>query len=237
MKPTDSPQPYPQIQMKFAHAGLVLEVGCGNGWVLGTASIPEPALRFGVDICLPPTIHPKVRLTLADCLQLPFTDNSFDAVIGHVSMPYIPTLDGLTEIVRVLKPGASVWVTFHSFVYLRDRLRSSFQRGDLRDCLFMFYVAVNGILSHLGLPQFRCWWNRRYFETVSTPQGVAKAAARAGLTFVSCELAADRIFFVMTARKPSPSRVFQSTPGWVFNSWLQEAHDVKQTRDYRKESD
>ena len=76
------------------------------------------------------------------------------------------------------------------------------------------YIAVNGVLNHLSLPQMQAWWNSRLFETVNTARGVHKAACQAGFTLVSTEHSVERIFFAGTARKPNPTGAVLPAPGW-----------------------
>lgn len=195
------------IQLQVPVAKRVLDFGCGTGWVLGEASYQGDCFRVGVDIsidslktaarCCP------VAAVTADGLQLPFASESFDVVVGHVSMPYMNTERALEEIHRVLAPGGSLLLTFHSFFYLRQRFRGSLRARNWKDVLFSAYMGVNGLLNHVGLPQMQAFWRRTLFETVNTGGGIARTARRQGFTLISVEHAPKRIFFVVTARKPS----------------------------------
>jgi demethylmenaquinone methyltransferase/2-methoxy-6-polyprenyl-1,4-benzoquinol methylase len=54
-------------------------------------------------------LHEKVQLQLADAEQLPFSDNSFDAITVGFGVRNFENLDkGLKEMLRVLKPGGTV---------------------------------------------------------------------------------------------------------------------------------
>jgi SAM-dependent methyltransferase len=155
-----------------------------------------------------------VALVAGDGLQLPFADGAFDVVAGHVSMPYMNTSKALREVYRVLAPGGSVLLTFHSFHYLRLRLGKSLRSAHWKDLLFLGYMAVNGFLNHAGLPQAQVWWNRRRFETVNTPHGVCRSARAAGFFLISVECEPRKFFFAMTARKPGAAAVLPA-PSWA----------------------
>jgi SAM-dependent methyltransferase len=85
-----------------------LEVGCGRG------EFAERVVRAGVEIIATDQSPRMVELTaargvparLADVQQLPFPDDSFDAVIANFMLYHVPDLDrGLSEVARVLRPG------------------------------------------------------------------------------------------------------------------------------------
>lgn len=89
--------------------GVVLDVGTGTGDALargGDRRIvgvdPAPLmLRFA----------PAGRVAAAEAINLPFRDDTFDAVTANFSMPYFTKLDtALFDIRRVLKPGGTLGV-------------------------------------------------------------------------------------------------------------------------------
>ena len=156
-----------------------------------------------------------VRLVLADGLRLPFVDQSFDVVIGHVSMPYMDTREAMLQVYRVLVPGGSFLLTFHSFRYLWQRILKSLGSGNWRDVAYMVYVGTNGFLNHFNLQQRR-WWNRNRFETVNTRRGVYVAARKAGFIGISSEGRTKRFFFAVAARKPSDGRDVTPLPEAIY---------------------
>lgn len=207
------------IQVRIPAAKRVLDFGCGTGWVLGEANCESDAFRVGVDISVnaleTAARSSRLNVAVADGLHLPFVDEAFDVVVGHVSMPYMNTECALQEVYRVLAPGGSVFLTFHSFFYLRQRFWSSLRAGNWKDVVFTAYMGVNGILNHLGLPQRQTFWNRSTFETVNTAAGVARTSRRRGFTLVATEHEPRRIFFVATARKPNlESGAVLPAPAW-----------------------
>lgn len=90
---------------------LVLDVGCGTGsytewlarWTRATvvASDLTPALLERARGSLPD----NVQLTGADAAQLPFADETFDAVVGNAILHHLPLERAVPEMLRVLKPG------------------------------------------------------------------------------------------------------------------------------------
>src|SRR5258708_850309 len=123
------------IRIRIPGAKRILDFGCGTGWFLAEAQVDGNPLRVGVDYSREslegtngvPRIQADqsnpVCLVIADGLRLPFVDQSFDAVVGHVSMPYMDTCEAMVEVNRVLVPGGSFLLTFHSFNYLWQRAR------------------------------------------------------------------------------------------------------------------
>ena len=94
-----------------ADAGLVLDVGCGNG--LFTQSLYGSRRGVvGVDVsdemcCLAKSNG--IVACSADANQLPFSDEQFDLVYGSEMLQHIDDLhDILTEVARVCRPGAKV---------------------------------------------------------------------------------------------------------------------------------
>lgn len=92
----------------------VLEVGCGKGG--GASYISryfKPKLMIGIDLSkeeidfnIRHYRDPGLSFKEGDALDLPFPDNSFDAVLNVESSHIYPDFDRfLSEVKRVLKPG------------------------------------------------------------------------------------------------------------------------------------
>ena len=107
--------------LPYLRTGMrVLDCGCGPGSItLGLAEAVAPGEVVGVDI-EPSQIDlardqaakrgcPNVRFEVADVLQLPYPDASFDAIFGHtILMQFQDQLPMLNEVYRVVKPGGVV---------------------------------------------------------------------------------------------------------------------------------
>jgi SAM-dependent methyltransferase len=224
------------LNIRVPAARRILDFGCGVGWVLAEAQTEGEPLRFGLDNsldalqgrCGGPQLRadrplPKLELVVGDGSHLPFVEEAFDVVVGHVSLPYINTRAGLQEIYRVLAPGGSVLLTLHSFWFVRERLRKSLRDMTVTGVMVALVIMINGLLNHFSLPQMRFWWNPRQFETVNTRRGVRKAAEKAGFILISMEHVAGRAFFTVTARKPNPQTgAVLPAPGWAVNTELAE---------------
>lgn len=217
------------VNLRLPTARRILDFGCGTGWLIAEAETAGNPYRVGVDHSMEalqgsnggPWLqegrsNPTVGFVLADGLNLPFGNDVFDVVIGHVSMPYVNTYEAMREIHRVLVPGGCFFLTFHSFSYLRRRLRQSLERRNWKDVLFVVYIAINGLLNHVSLPQTQVWWKRRMFETVNTAAGVYRTALKVGFIRISTDCERQKIFFASTGIKPDihtecPSPVQKST--------------------------
>jgi ubiquinone/menaquinone biosynthesis C-methylase UbiE len=216
------------IAIRIPAAKRILDFGCGTGWFLAEAQVDGNPFRVGVDYSrqsldgtngvprLQSGERNPVRLVLADGLHLPFADESFDVVIGHVSMPYMDTRKAMLQVQRVLVPGGSFFLTFHSFHYLRQRVLKSLKSGNWRDVAYMLYVGTNGLLNHFNLQQRQVWWKPRLFETVNTRRGVYLAATEAGFVRISPESRTKRIFFAVAGQKPSGGRDVTPLPEAVY---------------------
>ncbi|MGQ0811530.1 MAG: class I SAM-dependent methyltransferase [Nitrospiraceae bacterium] len=100
----------------------VLDVGCGNGYVLSRYA-KEGAITFGVDITKTgiELCHRRFALNQLDgnfsvgsAEDLPFPSESFDLVCSMGVLHHTPdTAKAVNEIFRVLKPGGRLIVMFY----------------------------------------------------------------------------------------------------------------------------
>jgi len=100
------------------NAELILDVGCGNGWV-AKHFLPEGKKIVSMDISItnpvkvlkenPGENHAAV---VADAYHLPFKKNTFDAIIASEIMEHVydPQLF-ITNLMEVLKPGGRLIIT------------------------------------------------------------------------------------------------------------------------------
>jgi SAM-dependent methyltransferase len=96
----------------------VLDLATGPGH-LAAAAADRGAVATGVDIApgmlaVAAARHPQVDFLRADAESLPFSDDTFDAVVGAFVLNHLPRPEtALIEIARVLAPGGraalSVW--------------------------------------------------------------------------------------------------------------------------------
>src|SRR5260221_8759715 len=93
----------------------ILEIACGTGQVtrllrerLHKARIVATDLNPGMLELAKKIINPedKIKWLVADALELPFEENTFDAVVCQFGMMFLPDKQkGANEAYRVLKPG------------------------------------------------------------------------------------------------------------------------------------
>jgi SAM-dependent methyltransferase len=95
-------------------ATRVLEIGVGTGRLLAQVRAP---VRVGIDIAAGMLAQAAARgliVARADGHQLPFADETFDAVIaGKGSLRYLDPARALAEAARVLRPGGAL--AFHLY--------------------------------------------------------------------------------------------------------------------------
>lgn len=128
-------------------SGRLLDVGAGDRWI--KAKLPASAGYVALDF--PATgrnLYAATPQVFADAAALPFTDASFDGVVclevlEHVADPAAV----IREIARVLKPGATAWLSM-PFLYPVHDAPFDFQRftehGLRRD------------VTHAGLELTKC---------------------------------------------------------------------------------
>ncbi len=101
-----------------ASAQVVLDVGCGSAWV-ARELLPRKEAVISFDIALrnttealkryPATNHVAVT---GDAFDLPFRDNSIDAVISSEVMEHVPDVPSyLQNLLRVVKPGGTIVIS------------------------------------------------------------------------------------------------------------------------------
>ncbi|XP_046486288.1 alkylated DNA repair protein alkB homolog 8 [Neodiprion pinetum] len=121
-------KPWPNVT-KFIESldkgGLLLDVGCGNGKYLhGRPDIFKVGCdrSFGLtDVC-----HGRgFEVLLADCLHIPYKNDSLDAVISIAVIHHLSTIDrrkqAISEITRVLKPGGHCLI----YVWAKEQKKNS----------------------------------------------------------------------------------------------------------------
>ncbi len=112
----------------------ILDIGCGNG-----RNMKYPNYNFyGIDNCsnfvkLAKQITPNVYLS--DMTNLPFDDNTFDAIISIASYHHLSSHErreqALKEMYRVLKPNGKILISIWSINQTHNKkLDNKFTYGD-----------------------------------------------------------------------------------------------------------
>lgn len=105
-------------------AGRVLEVGCGEGYLLASIGRGE---KFAVDLSVEALRRARTRggahLSLALGERLPFPDGHFDLVTSVGVMEHFLDIgDALGEVRRILKPGGHYVTLTHVRLSLGERI-------------------------------------------------------------------------------------------------------------------
>lgn len=117
--------------VRLTEQSKVLDVGCGNGYLIGKLYKRYHPEIYGIDISEDmrqsaekrnrrAVESGKVHLTVGDCCRLKYEDDFFDAVTSINTIYFWDnTLGGLREIYRTLKPGG----VFYNAVYTKEFLQ------------------------------------------------------------------------------------------------------------------
>lgn len=97
-------------------SGRILDAGCGTGYCLNQLHRLCPdATVLGVDFAeamLQQSARLSHALTLnGDLQQLPLADSSIDLYVSSLAWQWCNTQQALREAIRILKPGAGLWLT------------------------------------------------------------------------------------------------------------------------------
>lgn len=105
----------------------LLDIGCGNGWLLDDA---KPAEGYGCDIAEHADIASKWNFQVQDVRELSYTDNFFDVTVASLVLIWFRELDvALREMYRVTKPGGKMVIAMvHPYFY---RMGQPEVNGDL----------------------------------------------------------------------------------------------------------
>ena len=116
-------------QFELPETARVLEVGCGPGslWQGNRDRIPAgwqitlSDFSAGMLAEARSNLDQRFSFQQADIQQLPFDDDSFDAVIANHMLYHVPDLDrGLREVRRVLKPDGKLYAATNGLKHLAE---------------------------------------------------------------------------------------------------------------------
>jgi len=90
----------------------ILDFGCGGGW-LSKVLAPYGCEVFGIDISRSlvnsaKQVAPMVNFIVGDCMNLPFRERTFDAVISIATLHHVDVKKGLKEVNRVSKSPCTI---------------------------------------------------------------------------------------------------------------------------------
>lgn len=109
-------------ELNMKSGDFVLDVGCGDGYVLERIHDKADIIGFGIDVsakavrtaqALARNSGKDIAFVVSDAEHLPFVDNAFDKAICSEIVEHIPDDQRfLNEMNRVLRPCALAYVTF-----------------------------------------------------------------------------------------------------------------------------
>lgn len=155
----------------FAPGDRVLELGCGTGelwktnlnllkdgvsltmtdfsrgmWESAQASLPE---------------HPSICYNTVDIQDIPYEDNSFDAVIANMMLHHVPDVaKGLAEVRRVLKPGGTFYCAAFGEKGIHEYTAALLRELDIPDKSMNGFTKQNGAAQLAPYFASVTWINR-----------------------------------------------------------------------------
>jgi ubiquinone/menaquinone biosynthesis C-methylase UbiE len=106
----------PTLDAANVSAGTrLLDICCGPG-MLSAAAVKRGAKALGLDfpgvVALARKLVPAAEFQSGDATDLPFADNSFDAIVCGYGIMHVPDAERtMREMLRVLRPGGRVAMT------------------------------------------------------------------------------------------------------------------------------
>ena len=109
-----------------------LEIGCGNGKNMYRRDI----VMTGIDTCeafVKICLQKSLNASIMDCYHLQYEDNSFDNIMSIAVFHHLSTeerrIKALSEMIRVLKPNGTGFVSLWSFEN-QNHVKNKFIQGD-----------------------------------------------------------------------------------------------------------
>lgn len=195
------------------HAGQrVLELGCGNGLFTGkylAAGVEIFAVDLSAELIGLAVQNPdreRAYYCLAAADQLPFPDQSFDAVLGNSILHHLDLAPAGREIFRLLKPGGAFAFAEPNLLNPQIFLQRTvpFLRraaGDSPDETAFVRFQLRGRLSQLGFCQVQI--TPFDFLHPATPPGLIPALTHLGRLLEQAPLARELSgSLLISGRKP-----------------------------------
>ena len=140
---------------RFAAGASVLELGCGTGemWlnrdglIQACSQLILSDLSEGMLAKAKETLqrYPTIRYAVADIQEIPFPDDSFDAVIANMMLYHVPDIDkGLAEVRRVLRDGGAFYCATYGEHGMMEHLSGLFKGLGAEDVANHTFTLQNG---------------------------------------------------------------------------------------------
>lgn len=133
----------------------VLELGCGTGsmWK-GHEEVIRPCSQLVISDYSGAMVntaretigeYPNIIYKQIDIMDIPFEDNSFDAVIANMMLYHVPDITkGLYEVRRVLRPGGSFYCATFGIHGIMEYLSGILSEFGVKDGTSMTFTLQNG---------------------------------------------------------------------------------------------
>ena len=171
----------------------VLDIGCGAGQEMlpfveagatgiGMDANPEAGI-IGRDMFAREKLSDRANFLVGTGNNLPFADQSFDVLICRVALMYMDNKAALAEMSRTLRPGAILFLKYHSPAYYGWKFVNGLREGYVKSAIHASRVLCTGLVYHLTGKQFfgRLTAGGEIFQT---RRKLRRELARVGLRFL-----------------------------------------------------
>lgn len=136
---------------KFPHGARVLDVGCGVGECARLMRAQRPDLDFVLVNFSQAQLEdcpPEMEQHHADAHQLPFADESFDAVMFNAALGNMDCMIAMAEASRVLKPGGVLFLNeVRRIAGDNDNMERVLRFRAYPDDALIFFAAAMGLMQ------------------------------------------------------------------------------------------
>lgn len=164
--------------VKNSKIETVLDLGCGAGQELFPFLDNTNALCVGIDkgaelgaitkeIFSAKNYSERAKFVRAAGEKLPFADESFDAVLCSIALPYMNNRSAIAEIARVLKTGGLFVLKIHSPRFYFSMIGRRLRNFNLKMIAYPLICLTAGIYHHLTGKQLEngFWQGKEIYQT------------------------------------------------------------------------
>lgn len=166
--------------VKNSKIETVLDLGCGAGQELFPFLENTKAFCVGIDKGLElgaitrevfprKSFSGRAKFVRADGAKIPFADESFDAVLCSIALPYMNNRSAIAEIARVLKSGGLFVLKIHSPRFYFSMIGRRAKTFDVKMIAYPLLCLTAGIFHHLTGRQLEAglWAGKEVYQTRS----------------------------------------------------------------------
>ncbi len=140
-------------QYRLRENDRILELGCGNGSMWTDHALPAGAELILTDFSegmlasaqANVGVRDGISFRQADIQQIPYADESFDAVIANMMLYHVPDLrKALSEVLRVLKPGGIFYCATSGTNGITEYVQGLLKDYGVRQGIGLSFTLQNG---------------------------------------------------------------------------------------------